>query len=95
MLPKMSACGRDFDETKYISFLRKNGELLGTFDKLSNKVSNTIKKGFDSEPIYNEMYPINKIKSYEGKICANFRSDKIPKVSCQCIFLSAPLIEFV
>ena len=28
MLPKMSACRRDFDETKYMSFLIKDDELL-------------------------------------------------------------------
>ena len=40
-----------FAETKYISFLIKNVEL---FNEISENVSNSIKKGFVSEPVYNE-----------------------------------------
>ena len=50
----MSLCRRDFDKTKYMSFLKKNEELLETYNEIWDKVSNTIKKGFDSEPIYNQ-----------------------------------------
>ena len=76
----MSAYRRDFgfNETKYV-FLIKDDELLEKYNEIWEKVSNSIKKGFDSEPIYNEKYPKNKIKSYEGKINTNFHNDKIPK----------------
>ena len=40
------------------------------------KSSAVSKKGFDSEPLYNEKYLIIKIKSYEGKIRTNFYGDK-------------------
>ena len=58
MLPKMSACRRDFDETKYMSFLIKNEELLEKYNEIWEviKVSNSMKKEFDSEPGYNEKY---------------------------------------
>ena len=64
MLPKMNACRRDFNETKYISFLIKNDKLLEKFKKNWDKVSNAIKKGYDSEPIYNKKYLRTKVKSY-------------------------------
>ena len=53
---------RDFGETKYMSFLIKDDELLEKYNKIWKKVSNSIKKGFDSEPVYNEKYLKTKIK---------------------------------
>ena len=49
MLSKMSACIRDFDETKYISFLIKNEELLEKYNEIWDKISNTVKKGLNSQ----------------------------------------------
>ena len=39
MLPKMSAYRRDFDETKYMSFLIKDDQLLERCNKIWNKVT--------------------------------------------------------
>ena len=39
----MSAYKRDFDETKNISFLIKDNELLEKFNEISEKVKNSIK----------------------------------------------------
>ena len=85
MLPKMSAYRRDFDETKYTSFMIKNKELLEKYNDIWEKVRNSIKKGFDGEPVYNEKYTKTKIKSYEGKINTNFNDDKEPKEGSQYI----------
>ena len=49
MLPKMSAYRRDSDENQYFFLDKKNGELLQKYNEIWNKVSNTIKKGFDSK----------------------------------------------
>ena len=46
----MSAYRRDFDETKYMSFLIKDDELLEKYNEIWEKVKNSIKKEFDSEP---------------------------------------------
>ena len=85
MLPKLTAYRRDFDGTKYMSFLIKDGELLGKYNEIWEKVSNSIKKGFDSEPVYKEKYLKTKVKSFEGKTNTNFHNDKIPKEGPQCI----------
>ena len=53
-LPKMSAYWRDLDGTKYMSFLIKDDEFLEKYNEISKKVSSSIKKGFDREPVYNE-----------------------------------------
>ena len=47
-LPKMSAYKKDFDESKWMSFLIKDYELLDKYNEIWEKVSNSIKKGFDS-----------------------------------------------
>ena len=46
---KLSAYLKDFDETKYISFLIKDNKLLEEYHEIWNKVSKVIEKGFDSE----------------------------------------------
>ena len=48
----MSAQRKDFDETKYISFLIKDDEFLEKYNEIWEKVS--LKKESDSEPVYNE-----------------------------------------
>ena len=44
------------NETKYISFLIKNDELLEKYDEIWGKVRNSIKKEFDNKPVYNENF---------------------------------------
>ena len=50
----MSAYRRNFDETKYMSFLIKDDELLEKYNEFCEKVKNSIKEEFDSEPVYSE-----------------------------------------
>ena len=56
MLPKIIGYTKSFAKTKFMSSLMKDAELLGKYNKIWNKVSNSIRKGFDSEPVYNEKY---------------------------------------
>ena len=78
-LPKISTYTRDFDETKYMSFLIKDDELLKKYNEIWEKVKNSIKKEFDSEPVYNEKYLKAKIKSYNGKTTQVFAIIKYQK----------------
>ena len=55
-LPKMSAYRKDFSETKYVSFLIKDNKLLGKYNEIWEKVSNSIKTEFDSNPDYNKKH---------------------------------------
>ena len=84
-----------FDGTKYMSFLRKDDELLERHNEICKKVKNSLKKDFHSEPVYNEKYLKTKIKSYDGKINTSFQNNKIPKEDSQCICLSVVLMNFV
>ena len=60
-----------------------------------SKVTNTIKKGFDSKPVSNEKYLRTKIKSYEVKIGTKFHRDKIQNEGFQCLCISVKLIDSV
>ena len=57
------------------------------------QVSKVIKKGFDSEPVYNEKYLKTEIKSYEGKLNTHFHDDNVPKEGSQYVCLSVSLIK--
>ena len=52
----MSAYIRDFDETEYMWFSKKDDELLQKYNEIWEKVSNNIKKYFDSDPVCNEKH---------------------------------------
>ena len=41
------------------------------------KLRNSIKKEFDSEPVYNEKYLKTKTESQKGKINTNFHNNKL------------------
>ena len=50
----ISTFRKDFDETKYMSFLIKDDELLDKYNEIWEKVKSNLKKEFDSEPVYNQ-----------------------------------------
>ena len=64
-LPKMSTYRRDFDKTKWLSFLIKDDKFLEKYNEIwGKKVSNIIKKEFDKKPVHNKKNWKTKIKSY-------------------------------
>ena len=73
----------------------KEDELLQKYNKIWDKISSNIQKGFDSETLCNKKYLKSKRRSYEGKISTSFHDDRIPKESFYCICLSVILINFV
>ena len=46
----MSAYRKGSDETRYVSFLIKDNELLEKYNEIWEEVKNSFKKGLDSEP---------------------------------------------
>ena len=78
-----------------MNFLIKDDWLLEKYNGLWDKVSNSMNKGFDSEPVYNEKYLKTKIKFYEGKTNTIFHGDKVPKEGHQYICPSEILSDSV
>ena len=50
------------------TFFDKCWKIIKKYNEISNKVSDIIKKEFDSKPVYNEKYIKTKMKSYAGTI---------------------------
>ena len=48
----MSRYGKSSDDSKYMSFLIKDVKLLEKYNNNWDKVSNSIKRQFDGEPVY-------------------------------------------
>ena len=80
---------RDFEETKYMSFLMKDDELLKKYNEILEKVKNIIKKEFDIESVYNENYLNAKIKYCNRKMNTNFHNNKISKEGSQVILIDS------
>ena len=76
-----------------MSFWIKDDELLEKYNRIWDKVSNSIKNGFNKEPVYNERCVKTKMKPHSGKISTNFHDDGIPKEGFLCICLSVLLID--
>ena len=91
----MSADRKDFDQTKFMVFLIKGDKLLEQYNEIWEKVKHSLKKEFDSKPVYNKKYLKAKIKTYNGKININFHNSKIPKGDSQYVCLSIILLDSV
>ena len=76
-------------------FLNKGWCIIRNKKGNLGKVKNSLKKEFDSEPVYNEKYLKAKIKSYNDKINTNFPDNKIPGKDSQFICLSVMLTDSV
>ena len=57
-------------------------------------ISSLLKKGFDSEQMYNDKYIKTKIKIYNDRINTNFQGNKIPKDNEYYTFFICNVIRF-
>ena len=62
--------------------------------KIKNRVSNSIKKEFDSKPIFNKRFLKTKLKCY-GDETTDFHDQEVPKVGSNYTCLEVILIDFV
>ena len=80
MLSKTSAYVKSYDgQTKLISCLIEDDDLLEKYNTIWDKVSADMKKEFDSEPVYNKDFLKTKIKSHGDEV-TDFYDKEIPKV---------------
>ena len=69
--------------------------MLEKDNKIWDKVSNRIKKDFDSKSVDNEKYLKAKLKSCEGRKNTDFHDKEIPKKGSHCTNLLVILILFL
>ena len=95
MLPKRSTYVKNYDgETKWMNFFIKDNDLLKRYNDIWKKVSYSIKKELDCEPIYNKKILKTKIRSY-GDEAPDFHTRKIPEAGCNYICWMVILIDSV
>ena len=89
-LPQMNRYVKYFDSNhKYINFLFHDKELLKKYNEIWDKISNLLKKQFQSGPVHDYKFIRTKIKIYKDKINANFQVNDIPEDNkcCVCLFV--------
>ena len=69
--------------------------MLKKYNKIWDKVSNSIKNGYNSGPVYSRIYQNTKIKSYKGKVNIDFHDNEIPTEGSHGTCLSVMIIDFV
>ena len=69
-------------------------ELLKKLDDIRNKGSNSARKEFDSELIYDKKYLKTKVNSY-GDEAKDFHYKEIPKVNSNFTCLAVILVDFI
>ena len=78
-----------------MSLLIKDDELLEKYNEICKKVKDSLKREFDSKPVYNKKFLKAKIRYSKRKINTKFQNNKIPKENYQYICLSVILIYSV
>ena len=92
----MNAYAKYFDQnSKYMNLLVNDKEILKKYTDIRNKIKSQIKKEFNSEPVYFDLYIKTKIKVYNDKVYTNFQHNKIPKDNEYCVCLSVILLDSI
>ena len=95
-LRQMNGYVKYFDSNnKCIDHLVHDKELLKKYNEIWNKISNLLKKGFDSGPVYNDKYIKTKRKIYDNRTNTNFQDNKIPQDDEYFTCLSVTLLDSV
>ena len=88
MLSKTRAHVKSYDDqTKWITFLIEDDDLLEKYNILWDKVTSDVKREFDSELLYKKSLLKTKIKSY-GYKAADFQDKKMPKIGSNHTYLA-------
>ena len=99
LLPQMIGYVKYFDDSKTMSFLTNDKELLKEYTKVWEKIRDLIGKKFDAEPVYGDKYKKPTIMSYNNDIRTNFHGEgnnrKVPKESCSYKCLSLISLDSV
>ena len=65
--------------SKNMSFLIKDDELQGKYDKIWDAIKNKLNIKFHNEPVYEYKYLKAKVREFNGVIKTNFLNNGMPK----------------
>ena len=82
ILPQMGGYIKYFESgSKNMSFVIKDDDLPNKYNKMWNKIKNTLNIKFHSMPVYDEKYIKAKVREFNGVINTNFSDDEVPTES--------------
>ena len=84
-----------WNDNECLNLLVHNKEMLKKYNEIWDKISNLLKKRFDSEPVYYDKYIKTKIKICNNGTDTNFQGNKIPEDNECCTCLSVILLDSV
>ena len=80
ILPQMTGYIKYFENGgKNISFVIKDDDVLDKYNKIWDKIKETLSIKFHSMPVYDEKYIKTKVRQLNGKIKIHFLGDEVPK----------------
>ena len=80
ILPQMTGYIKYFENGgKNISFVIKDDDVLDKYNKIWDKIKETLSIKFHSMPVYDEKYIKTKVREFNGVIKTNFLGDELPK----------------
>ena len=75
-----SGCIKHFENSaKNMSFMIKDGNIFGKYNKIWDKFKETLSIKFHSKPVYDKRYIKVKVREYDGVLKTNLLGDEIPK----------------
>ena len=80
---------------KNMSFLIKNDRVLHKYNKIWDKIKETLNIKFHSMPVYDEKYIKAKVRAFDGVIKTNFFGDEIPEQNVQYACIACITIDSV
>ena len=94
-LPQINGYVKHFNDNKCMNLLVSERELLKNIMKCGIVLLIYLKKGFDSEPVYNDKYIKTKIKIYNNRKIAKYQQKKKAKNNEYCTCLTLILLHSV
>ena len=94
LLPKTRVCVKSYDvQSKLMCFLIEDEDLLEKHNNTWDKVSANIKREFNREPVYYNIFLKTKVKSYEDE-ATDFPNKEMLKKGCNYTCLEVITIGF-
>ena len=78
-----------------MSFVIKDDDLPNKYNKMWNKIKNTLSIKFHSMPVYDEKYIKAKVREFNGVINTNFSDDEVPTESMHYTWIACVTVDSV
>ena len=96
ILPQMSGYIKYFENGgKNMSFMVKDGNVLGKYNKILDKIKEKLNIKFHRMLVYDKTYIKVKVREFDGKIKTNFLGNEVPKENMHCACIACVTIGSV